>query len=114
MVLAAIILAAVLTIVFFVLLLAILLLPLIEPVFLAIVRGFLAVITILAILGVTRVPEFGFARSGGTRDAIALANLHLLSFIVTFEIAVTILNLVVGTLGPGTVGTQCRRCHHDR
>ena len=114
MVLAAIILAAVLTIVFVVLLLAILLLPLIQPVFLAIVGGFLAVITVLAILGVTRVPEFGFTLSRWAIDAVALADLHLLALLVTFEIAVAVRNFVSGTLGPGTVSTQGRCCHHDR
>lgn len=57
-------LAAVFTIIFVVLLPAVLLLRLIETIFLAVVGGFLAVITVLAIFRVralTVVPKFGFA-----------------------------------------------------
>lgn len=105
---------AILAIILVVLLLAVLLFGLIKSVLLAIIRGILAVITVLAILGVTRVPEFGFTRSSWTIVAVALANLHFLAFLVTFECAVAVRNFVSGTLGPGTVGSQGRCCHHDR
>jgi len=103
-VLTAIVLAAIYTVILVVLPLAILLLPLIQPVFLTIIRGVFAVITVLALLGVTRVPEFGFTLSGWAIVAVALANLHFLAFLVTFECAVAVRNFVSGTLGPRIVG----------
>ena len=107
-------LTAILAITFVVLFLAVLFFRFIETVLLAIIRGFLAVITVLAILGITVVPEFGFTRSLWAIIAIALANLYFLAFLVTLECAVAIRNFVPGTLGPGIVGTQGRCCHHDR